>query len=117
REYVFTDISPTFVNRARETLGGHPFLRCGVLDVERDPADQGYAAHAFDVALAANVLHATTDLRRTLSHVQQLIKPGGLLLLLEGSRTQRWIDLTFGLTPGWWKFSDVDLRQISPLLE
>jgi SAM-dependent methyltransferase len=70
----------------------------------------------FDLIIAANVLHATADLRQTLGHVQELLSPGGLLLLLEGSGRQRWVDLTFGLTEGWWKFTDQDVRQVSPLV-
>src|SRR5262249_55550301 len=28
----------------------------------------------------------------------------------------RWIDMVFGLTDGWWRFSDTDLRPMYPLL-
>ncbi len=63
------------------------------------------------------MLHATTDLQQTLIHVRHLLTPGGQLLLLEGSGRQRWVDLTFGLTEGWWKFTDLDVRQSSPLVD
>ena len=66
--------------------------------------------------VAANVLHATADLRRTLGHVRSLLAPGGLLLLVEGDRPYRWVDITFGLTEGWWRFTDTELRPDYPLL-
>ena len=44
------------------------------------------------------------------------LSPGGLLILLEGTSPQRWVDLTFGLTEGWWRFSDQELRPDHPLL-
>jgi NADPH:quinone reductase-like Zn-dependent oxidoreductase/NADP-dependent 3-hydroxy acid dehydrogenase YdfG len=66
--------------------------------------------------VAANVIHATADLRQTLNHAQQLLAPGGLLLLLEMTRPVRWIDLSFGLTDGWWRFVDGDIRPSYPLL-
>ena len=114
-EYVFTDVSPAFTTRAAERLGAaHRTFR--PLDIERDPASQGMGAERFDVVVAANVLHATRDLRRTLAHVRSLLAPGGLLILLEGGARYRWVDLTFGLTDGWWRFSDVDLRPDHPLL-
>ncbi len=60
--------------------------------------------------IAANVLHATRDLRETLGNATSLLAPGGLLILLEGTGRQRWVDLTFGLTEGWWRFDDTTLR-------
>lgn len=115
-EYVFTDVSPWFTARARERFGHLPFMTYAVLDVERDPAAQGFQAAQFDVVVAANVLHATRDLRRTLENVRSLLTPGGLLVLLEGTNRVRWVDLIFGLTDGWWRFADTDLRPEYPLL-
>ena len=62
------------------------------------------------------MLHATADLRVSLNHVRRLLAPGGLLILVEGVRPRRWIDVTFGLTDGWWKFTDLALRPRHPLL-
>jgi NADPH:quinone reductase-like Zn-dependent oxidoreductase/NADP-dependent 3-hydroxy acid dehydrogenase YdfG/acyl carrier protein len=51
-----------------------------------------------------------------LTHVRRLIAPGGKLIVLEGTRPVRWLDLTFGLTSGWWRFRDSLLRADYPLL-
>ena len=48
--------------------------------------------------------------------MRTLLAPGGLLLLLEGLTSERWVDLTFGLTEGWWRFTDVALRKNYPLI-
>ena len=85
-------------------------MRFQVLDLERDPQAQGLAPASFDVIIASNVIHATADLRRTLTRVRRLLAPGGLLSMLEVTAPQRWFDLTVGLTEGWWAFSDTDLR-------
>jgi acyl transferase domain-containing protein/acyl carrier protein len=115
-EYVFTDISPLFTTRAQEKFCNHDSVRYQVLDIERDPASQGFGDHQYDIILAANVLHATRDLRQTLEHVKQLLAPEGLFVLLEGTGRQRWVDLVFGLTEGWWRFADTDLRPDYPLI-
>src|SRR5262249_25769723 len=39
-----------------------------------------------------------------------------LLLLLEGTAPVRFVDLIFGLTDGWWRFTDHDLRPSHPLI-
>jgi NADPH:quinone reductase-like Zn-dependent oxidoreductase/SAM-dependent methyltransferase len=115
-DYVFSDVSAGFLAPARDRLAGYSFVDYRVLDIERDPLAQGFRAHDFDVVVAANVLHATADLRQVLARVRQLLAPSGLLLLLEGTVPQRWVDVTFGLLPGWWKFADAALRPAHPLL-
>jgi NADPH:quinone reductase-like Zn-dependent oxidoreductase/SAM-dependent methyltransferase/NADP-dependent 3-hydroxy acid dehydrogenase YdfG len=112
-EYVFTDISPGFVARARERFAAYPFLQARPLDIEAEPT----SPERFDVIIAANVIHATADVRRTLEHCRHRLAPGGVLVLVEVTVPQRWIDLTFGLTDGWWKVSDHDLRPRYPLLD
>ena len=109
-EYVFTDISPLFTAKAKDKFSQYAFVQYASLDIGRDPKQQGFTPHHFDVILAANVLHATPDMRRTMEHVKQLLAFDGLLILLEGTAPQRFGDLTVGLTEGWWSFTDVDLR-------
>ena len=114
--YVFTDIGAAFVARAQEKFKDHALMEYGVLDIEKDPVAQGFAPNHFDIVLAANCLHATRNMRTTLAHVRMLLAPDGLMLLVEGTRDQRWIDLIFGLTEGWWLFEDYERRPSHPLL-
>jgi natural product biosynthesis luciferase-like monooxygenase protein len=111
-DYLFTDVSPLFLAKAQQKFGDYPFVRYQILDIEQPQPE----SQQFDLILAANVLHATADLSQSLTHVQQMLAPGGLLVLLEGMQPQRWLDLIFGLTEGWWKFKDSDLRPFHPLL-
>ncbi|MEO1298386.1 MAG: SDR family NAD(P)-dependent oxidoreductase, partial [Cyanobacteria bacterium J06636_16] len=114
-EYVFTDVAPLFLSKARERFQAYPFVRYELLDIERSPVEQGFQ-QSFDLVIAANVLHATTDLQQTLTHVYELLAPGGELILLEGTQPLRWLDVIFGLTEGWWRFTDLALRPDYPLL-
>ena len=116
-EYLFTDISPLLVTKARERFAAHAFMQFQTFDVEKDPASQGIGSGQFDLVVAANVIHATADLRATLERVRSLLAPGGMLVLLEIGGRERWVDVTFGLTDGWWRFTDVDLRPDYPLLD
>ncbi|MBX9645645.1 MAG: SDR family NAD(P)-dependent oxidoreductase [Xanthobacteraceae bacterium] len=115
-EYLFTDISPLLVAKARERFAAHAFMHFQTFDVEKDPASQGIESGQFDLVIAANVVHATADLRATLERVRSLLAPGGMLLLLEIGGRERWVDVTFGFTDGWWRFTDVGLRPDYPLL-
>ena len=119
-EYWFTDVSPLFLARAQANFSAWPFVQYHLFDVERTPESQGLPVGephgGFDIVVAANVLHATTRLAETLANVRAALAPGGLLVLLEGCQPRRWVDMTFGLTEGWWRFADADLRPDHPLL-
>ena len=114
--YTFTDISPFFLETAKDTFA-HSFIEYKVLDIEKDPEIQGFLPGSYDLIIAANVLHSTRDLQgETLPHIRGLLRPGGHLLLLELTHQSRWIDLIFGVTQGWWRFSDRDLRSDHPII-
>ena len=69
--YVFTDVSPLFLTRARDEFRDHSFVSFELLDIERPPVAQGFSERSFDVIIAANALHATRDLRETLGPYSQ----------------------------------------------
>ncbi|HEY1577814.1 MAG TPA: condensation domain-containing protein, partial [Terracidiphilus sp.] len=115
-EYCYTDISAAFLTRAKNKFKDHPFFQYRTLDIERDPGAQGFQPGQFDIIIAANVLHATTDLASTMRHARSLLAPSGVVLLVEGIRPEAWVDLTFGLTEGWWRFRDHELRPSYPLI-
>ncbi len=105
--YLFTDISAGFFAEAENRFAdsGAP-LEFRPLDIERNPADQGYDLHAFDLVIAVNVLHATRNLGETLGHCRDLLVPSGKLVAVENLRGLGWQDMVFGQLDGWWRFSD-----------
>ncbi|GHE72918.1 hypothetical protein GCM10018785_46370 [Streptomyces longispororuber] len=118
REYCYTDISRAFLNHAERSFGAeNPSLTCAILDIERPVAAQGLTLGGHDVVIAANVLHATRDIRHTLRNAKALLKPGGLLVLNELTANNLLSQFSFGLLDGWWRYEDPYLRiPGSPLL-
>ena len=106
-DYMFTDISAGFFAEAesRFAASGAP-IDYRALDIETDPAAQGFDPHGYDLVIAANVLHTTRDLGETLAHCRSLLAPRGQLLALELIRGRHLQDLTFGMLDGWWRFAD-----------
>ncbi|NEP77742.1 MAG: acyltransferase domain-containing protein [Okeania sp. SIO3B3] len=115
-EYAFTDIGALFTSKAKERFEEYKFLNYQTLDIEAEPTNQGFEAHQYDIIIAANVLHATVNIKETLSNTRKLLAPGGILLLLEVTTKNRIGDLVFGLLDGWWRFQDLELRPDYPLL-
>jgi polyketide synthase PksM len=111
REYVYTDLSEAFMIRGREKLADQAsYLSFQILDVERSPEHQGLKIGSCDIAIAANVLHATRNIRNTLRHTKATLKHHGLLLLNELCEFNLFCHLTFGLLDGWWRYEDPALR-------
>ena len=114
--YTFTDVSETFLTRARARFAAYPHVRFATLDIDREPADQGFPSGAFDVVVAGNVLHATSDLRRSLHRVAETLADGGHLLAVETHNPDVLVPC-FGLLDSFWSSADADLRPEHPLLD
>ncbi len=115
-EYVFTDVSTVFTEQARRRFAGYDFVQYRPFDLERDLVAQGIAPGSFDLVLAFDVVHATADVRRSLGALRETLRPGGLLALIELTSPFIWLDMVFGMLPGWWAFTDLELRRRHPLL-
>ncbi|MEV7020310.1 SDR family NAD(P)-dependent oxidoreductase [Streptomyces sp. NPDC093991] len=113
--YTFTDLSAGFFPHARDRFADHDFIDYRCLDLNADPAEQGFADAGFDLVIATNVLHATADLRQTLGHIVRLLADGGQLLAFE-THDPALLAPCFGPLEGFWSFTDTDLRSTSPLL-
>ncbi|KAJ5566490.1 hypothetical protein N7535_008128 [Penicillium sp. DV-2018c] len=100
--YVFTDISAGFMAAAKDKFANELCIDYKILDITLDPLGQGFDAHTFDLVIASNVIHATPNIRSTLSHVHRLLKPIGRLLLHEISPDILLADFTMGVFSGWW---------------
>lgn len=112
--YDFTDISKGFFQAAREKLADWgdriSYLQ---LDIEKDPADQGFEEASYDIIIAAQVLHATKCMKKTMENVKSLLKDQGKLILVETTRDTAEVQLIFGTLPGWW-LSEEPERRNSP---
>lgn len=116
-EYWFTDVSKFFFDRAKERFAEFSsILRYGIVDIGQPPDEQhAPVGKDFQVVLATNVLHATSNLDQTIDHVLRMLASGGMLVLCEVTRELAWYDITTGLIEGWQKFED-DWRTDSPIL-
>jgi SAM-dependent methyltransferase len=53
--YTFTDISHGFLKSAEDRFQGFRNIAYKVLDISKDPQDQGFELASFDLIIAANV--------------------------------------------------------------
>ncbi|KAK3689258.1 putative polyketide synthase [Podospora appendiculata] len=117
--YTYTDISAAFFENASSVFSqnGNKMIY-KTLDVEKSPGEQGFAEGTYDLIVAFFVIHATSDLERSLRNLRKLLKPGGFLVIGEGSETgtgSASSGFIFGTLPGWWVGTDSG-RIMSPLV-
>ncbi|GAB1210993.1 Non-reducing polyketide synthase trt4 [Aspergillus terreus] len=103
-EYTFTDISSSLVTLARKRFKTYHFMHYATLDIEQDPAPE--LQGQYDIIISSNCIHATRSLATSCSNIQKLLRPQGILCLIELTRNLFWFDLVFGLLEGWWLFND-----------
>lgn len=82
KSYTFTNVSPTFQEKVLsclEKFADH--LEYRTFDIDVNPATQNFKAGGYNLAVAANVLHATADMEKVIHHTRLLLKPGGYSIL------------------------------------
>jgi NADPH:quinone reductase-like Zn-dependent oxidoreductase/SAM-dependent methyltransferase/acyl carrier protein len=114
--YTFTDVSAAFFPGAHQKLANFPEVETKIFDLEKSATEQGFEIGSFDFIIGTNVLHAVADIRASLRNLYDLLAPGGSLVFMDVATPQLWTETVFGLTSGWWRFNDRDLRPVHPLL-
>ncbi len=115
-DYCFTDVSPLFLQRAKERFQDLPFLRFEIFDLEQPAQERGLAPGSFDVILGLDVLHVMSRLDRALEAIGELLAPDGVFVLAELVERYRTSELFFGMLPGWWSFQGDPRRDDHALL-
>ncbi|KAJ5748649.1 uncharacterized protein N7511_010345 [Penicillium nucicola] len=103
-QYTFTDISSSLIALARKKFQKYNFMRYTILNVDQDPPKEMLGQ--YDVILSSNCVHATPSIMRSTKNINSLLRPDGILCLIELTRNLFWFDLVFGLLEGWWMFDD-----------
>ncbi|KAK2058346.1 AMP-binding enzyme [Colletotrichum caudatum] len=116
--YTCTDVSISRFEKARDMFATQKDkMVFSALDPERDIAEQGFKPHLYDLVIASLTSRATSNLKRTISNVRNLLKPGGHLVMLEITETDPIrLGFVFGTMPQWW-IGDADGRELSPFIE
>ncbi|THC93363.1 hypothetical protein EYZ11_007155 [Aspergillus tanneri] len=97
------DISPGFFEKARRAFKlWAKYMSYRVFNLEHDAVAQGFQRETYDVIVAADVIHATKSIKKTLENLRGLLKPEGKLIFVDLTNPPlRW-SMVFGTLPGWW---------------
>ncbi|KAL8910611.1 MAG: hypothetical protein Q9171_004105 [Xanthocarpia ochracea] len=114
--YTYTDASSAPLANAKKRFEELPNIEYRVLDISKDPAEQGFENSEYDLIVAINSIHATKSLTESLANVHKLLAPNGRLLLQELHTQSKWVNCIFGLLDDWW-LGEEDGRSDEPYVE
>ncbi|QHI36901.1 Polyketide synthase PksR [Kordia antarctica] len=117
--YMYTDISRGMLRFGKSKFNEtYDFIDYKTLNIDQDPLTQGFEANSFDIIICSNVLHATLNINETLARIKELLaSSNGYLIVNEVIEKLDFNTITFGLTDGWWKYTDEENRKsYSPVL-
>ncbi|ORY69074.1 uncharacterized protein BCR38DRAFT_508552 [Pseudomassariella vexata] len=106
--YSYTDISAGFMAAAKERFAGAEGMEISVLDISKDPAEQGFQLGSYDLIIGANVGSL---------FLCNLLSPGGRLFLEELCPDSMFMNYVMAFLSGWWLGADdnrVEQPWISP---
>ena len=102
QRFVLSDVSSKLLERTAAELRDVP-LETALIDIDQIGDN---VTGRFDVILATNCLHVAKDVCRTMTALRELLAPGGVLVLGEGShyseRVPSPLCLVLALFDGWW---------------
>ena len=103
QHYEYTDVSSAFFDKASQKFSKWKRkLSFRTLDISKHPHEQGFDNESYDLVLASNALHTTSNVDNAIANARALVKPGGRLILIEITRLTLFINAVFGLLPGWY---------------
>lgn len=115
-QYTFTDISPSLVKKAKNKFQPqYSWMTFTTLNLEEDICSEFRGQ--FDIVVATNTVHATTDRTASVRRMREaLIPAGGIVVLAELTCHIDWCDICFGLLDGWW-LADGPIAPLQTALE
>ncbi|KAI0154906.1 putative polyketide synthase [Xylariaceae sp. FL1272] len=102
QEYTFTDPIGVLVAEAETEFTGHEGMSFRVFDIEQDPEIQGLAKESYDLIVANGFLGQCVNVPVALSHVRQLLRPKGSLILTEITTNRLSLEVLSRLLSGSW---------------
>lgn len=115
--FEFTDLTNFFISQAKDEFQQYDFMTYGIYDLDQPARFQGYQPESYDLILASNVMHDTKDVKKSLKELYELLKPGGMILLMEITKETYLHMVTFELLEGYSSYDDFRLKQKSALMD
>ena len=103
-DYLYTDVTPSFLRSAEEKFRMFKGLKFKTFDMQNPASDQGFEGN-FDLVVASNVVHASSDILAAMRNLRAVLRPGGKIILLEITQPALFTGLLLGTFSDFWNGS------------
>ena len=116
-EYICTDSSKYFLDKAKEEFRDYSFVKYMKLDINENVGKQRAFKDSYDVIIAKNSIHRALDLNKSLNYISKLLASDGIFINLEMTHnTPMQLVSTAFLEDGFTNFKDMRQGECKPLL-
>lgn len=115
-KYKFTDLSTFFTDAAKELFNKYNFIDYDLYNIDLTPQEQGYVQEENDIIIASNVMHDAKNINNTINNLKSLLKPNGILIILEAVENTRLQMVTSAFIDGFSYYEDFRLEKNEPML-
>ena len=115
-KYLFTDISRHFFVDIKNKYPNKHNLICELYNLDEDPYNQEVGKYQYDVIIAHGVLHDVKNIYQTMDYISKIIKPEGIIIIIEPTIFYKYVDISHGFITGFESFNDHHLRPLHPYL-
>lgn len=114
--YLFTDISDFFTKEAKKRYVDKSFVKYGSYNIDEMPQQQGMQLEKQHIIIAANVLHDSKDIQKTIRYLWDMLEPEGILVIIEMTKDTGMQLISTRLIEGYSNYDDFRKKKNSPLL-
>lgn len=86
-EYLFTDISRSFLNEAQEKFREYKWVDFALFDINKEYWKQNINSSTWDIILCNNVLHNANNELKVLEQFKEMAVPNGAIIILDATGT------------------------------
>ncbi len=114
--YTYLDTSSYFIEQKKSNVESSD-IKYSTFDMEVSPYEQGTDTHTYDIIIADNTIHRSSNVNTALDNIKSLLKGNGILIVIEQLENNCFVMNTAGfLEDGFSHFEDLRKDTFLPLL-
>lgn len=109
--FTVTDASADRISREKEKHESVENVEFTLLEISRDPVEQGLEAESYDLIIASEAFDTDSHASSVIKNLYSLLAPGGRILYQGSWAAIPLVTYVMGIYPTWWRQQEHDLKR------